>query len=124
VSTSTLPHQETIAEVLKSLETETTALFEHLDFGFLWEFPVFPPDPRGRKRVFEPPELFRGLIHCFYNDIYAPRPWSRNSQMTISGRFVGSIARHHGGRSAGSSTISPVSSKRSSPGFCKKYWSE
>jgi hypothetical protein len=73
VSTSTLPHRETIAKVLKSLETETTALFEHLDLGFLWEFPVFAPDPRGRKRVFEPPELFRGLLHCFYNNIYAPK---------------------------------------------------
>jgi hypothetical protein len=72
VSTASLPHQDTIAEVLKSLETETTALFEHLHLQFLFEFPVFAPDPRGRPREFEPPELFRGLLHCFYNDIYEP----------------------------------------------------
>lgn len=77
MSTSTLPHQETIAEVLKSLETETTALLDHLSLEFLLEFPVFAPDPQGRKRVFEPPELFRGLLHCFYNDICAPKAMER-----------------------------------------------
>ena len=72
MSTTSLPHQDTIAEVLKSLETETTVLFKHLDLQFLYEFPVFAPDPRGRPREFFPPELFRGLLHCFYNDIYEP----------------------------------------------------
>jgi hypothetical protein len=72
VSTTTLPHQDTIAEVLKSLETETTVLFEHLELQFLYDFPVFAPDPRGRPREFHPPELFRGLLHCFYNDTYEP----------------------------------------------------
>jgi hypothetical protein len=92
VSTSTLPHQETIAEVLKSLETETTALFDHLKLGFLLEFPVFSPDPRGRKRVFEPPELFRGLLHCFYNDTH-PKRWSKNSQtMILAGLWIRSTA--------------------------------
>ena len=72
MSTTTLPHQDTIAEVLKSLETETTALFEYLDLQLLYEFPVFAPDPRGRTREFHPPVLFRGLLHCFYDDIYEP----------------------------------------------------
>jgi hypothetical protein len=68
VSTTTLPHQETVAEVLKALETETTALFDYLRLEFLLELPVFAPDPRGRTRVFEPPELFRGLLHCSYEN--------------------------------------------------------
>lgn len=72
MSTTTLPHQETITKVLKSLETETTVLFKHLELQFLFEFRVFAPDPRGRTREFDPPELFRGLLHCFYNDIYEP----------------------------------------------------
>jgi hypothetical protein len=41
VSTTTLPYQETVAEVLKSLETETTALFDYLRLEFLLELSVF-----------------------------------------------------------------------------------
>ena len=69
MSTTTLPQQDTITKVLKSLETEITVLFEHLDLQFL--YPVFPRSPRA-KREFHPPELFRGLLHCFYNEIYEP----------------------------------------------------
>lgn len=41
-----------ITEVLKSSETETTVLFEHLDLQFLYQITVFAPDPQVRARNF------------------------------------------------------------------------
>lgn len=32
---------------------------------------------RGRTRVLEPPELLKGVLHCFYYEIYGPRPMAR-----------------------------------------------
>ncbi len=72
-----LPDTDTVEQVFKALETETTALFEQLDFSFLVDLPVFAPDSRGRTRVHEPPELLKGVLHCFYNDIYGLRPMAR-----------------------------------------------
>ena len=76
-SKSVLPSNDTVEQVFKALETETAALFEHLDLSFLMDYPVFAPDPRGRTRVHKPPELLKGVLHCFYNDIYGPRPMAR-----------------------------------------------
>jgi hypothetical protein len=64
-----LPDNDMVEQVFKTLETETTVLFEQLDFSFLMDLPVFAPDSRGRTRVHEPPELLKGILHCFYNDI-------------------------------------------------------
>ncbi len=72
-----LPDNNTVAQVFKALETETTALFENLDLAFLTDYPVFAPDSRGRTRVHEPPELLKGILHCFYDEIYGPRPMAR-----------------------------------------------
>lgn len=36
-SKSDLPDNDTVEQVFKALETETTALFEHLDLSFLTE---------------------------------------------------------------------------------------
>ena len=66
-----LPDNDTVEQVFKALETETTALFENLDLSFLMDLPVFAPNSRGRTRVHEPPELLKGVLHCFYNDIVA-----------------------------------------------------
>ncbi|MFC7251913.1 transposase [Halomicroarcula sp. GCM10025324] len=76
-TSSVLPDNATVEQVFKTLDTETTALFEQLDLSFLTDYPVFAPDPRGRTRVHEPPELLKGVIHCFYSDIYGPRPMAR-----------------------------------------------
>ncbi len=76
-SKAVLPDNDTVAQVSKALETETTALLEHLDLLFLMDYPVFAPDSRGRTRIHEPPELLKGLLHCFYNEIYGPRPMAR-----------------------------------------------
>ncbi len=40
--------------------------------------PVFAPESRGRTRVHEPPELLKGVLHCFCHDIYAR--WTGTSQ--------------------------------------------
>lgn len=69
-----LPDNDTVEQVFKALETETKALLKHLDLSFVEEYPVFAPDSRGRKRVHNPPELFKGVLHCFYHEIYGPRP--------------------------------------------------
>jgi hypothetical protein len=76
-TSSVLPDNATVEQVFKTLDTETTALFEQLDLSFLTDYPVFAPDPRGRTQVHEPPKLLTGVLHCFYSDIYGPRPMAR-----------------------------------------------
>ena len=76
-TSSVLPDNATVEQVFKTLDTETTALFEQLDLSFLVDCPVFAPNLRGRTRVHEPPELLKGILHCFYHDIYDPRPTAR-----------------------------------------------
>jgi hypothetical protein len=58
-------------------------LFEHLYFEFLEEFDVFPPAETGRTRDYEPPELMRGFLHCYYHDIYGIRPVERELRETV-----------------------------------------
>lgn len=41
---SVLPSNDTVKQGFKALETETAALFEHLDLSFLTTYPVFAPD--------------------------------------------------------------------------------
>ena len=76
-TSSVLPENNTVEQVFKTLETETTALFEQLDLSFLMDYAVFAPDSRGRTRVHQPPELLKGVLHCFYHDIYGLRPMAR-----------------------------------------------
>jgi hypothetical protein len=61
-------------------------LFECLSFGFYWSTTCSPPphpDCRGRTRVHEPPELFCGFLHCYYEDIYGTRPGARELQKPL-----------------------------------------
>ena len=74
---SVLTDNATVKQVFKSLDTETTALFEVLDLSFLMGYPVFAPDSRGRTRVHQPSKLLKGVLHCFYHDIYRLRPMAR-----------------------------------------------
>ncbi len=84
-SSQTLREADSIHEFFSLVATETLALFEHLEFGFLNEYDVFAPPPRspGRTRDHEPPELFRGFLHCYYKDIYGVRPVARELQNTL-----------------------------------------
>ncbi len=62
---------------------ETVPLFEYLEFEFLLEYDVFAPCDRGRTRVHEPPELFQGFLHCYYEDVYGTRPVTRELQKPL-----------------------------------------
>jgi hypothetical protein len=58
-------------------------LFEHLSFEFLDGFDVFAPAQTGRTREHEPLKLMRGLLHCYYYDIYRIRPVEQELQNTV-----------------------------------------
>ncbi|AUX09842.1 transposase [Halalkaliarchaeum desulfuricum] len=62
------------------METIPLALFEHLDFSFLTDFPVFAPDPWRRTRDHKPPELLKGVLYCFSREIYSPEEIARELQ--------------------------------------------
>ncbi|AUX10562.1 ISH3 family transposase [Halalkaliarchaeum desulfuricum] len=49
-----LPDNDTVEQVFKALETETTALFEHLDLSFLIDLPVFAPSIGGEHGSMSP----------------------------------------------------------------------
>jgi len=79
----TLQAETSIDRFFSCAATETLALFEHLDFSFLDDFDVFAPARRGRTRLHHPQQLFRGFLHCYYKDIYGPRPIERELQNTF-----------------------------------------
>ncbi len=64
--------------------TETVPLFE-----FLLEYDVFAPSKRGRTRVHQPPDLFRGFLHCYYEDVYGTRPVTRELQYGLVWYYCG-----------------------------------
>jgi hypothetical protein len=76
-SANTLREEASVDNFLNVVATETVPLFEHLEFEFLTDYDVFAPSVRGRTRVHQPPELFQGFLHCYYKDIYGPRPVTR-----------------------------------------------
>jgi len=69
-----------VEDFLNVAATETVPLFEHLDFDFLLEYDVFAPASRGRTRVHEPPDLFCGFLHCYYENVYGTRSVTRELQ--------------------------------------------
>jgi len=77
MESATLQSEPSVESFLNAVETETFGLFEQLSFEFLSEFDVFAPPPPGRTRVHEPAQLMRGVLHCYYKDIYGIRPAAR-----------------------------------------------
>ena len=77
MSTTSLQNHPSVKELFKHVDTIPLALFEHLDFSFLTDFPVFAPDPWGRTRDHEPPELLKGVLYCFSREIYSPEEIGR-----------------------------------------------
>ena len=77
MSATSLQNHPSVEELFKHVDTIPLALFEHLDFSFLTDFPVFAPDPRGRTRDHEPPELLEAVIYCFSREIYSPEEIAR-----------------------------------------------
>jgi len=82
-NTQTLQNVTSVDDFLNVAATETVPLFEYLSFGFLLEYDVFAPACRGRTRVHRLPELFRGFLHCYYEDIYGTRPVARELQKPL-----------------------------------------
>lgn len=58
-------------------------LFEYLEFDFLREYGVFAPCERGRTRVYTARKLFRGVLYCYYEDVYGTRPVTRELQKPL-----------------------------------------
>ena len=79
-TTTALQDIDSVDGFLNVAATETVSLFEHLEFEFLLEYDVFAPSKRGRTRVHQPPDLFRGFLHCYYKSIYGTRPVTRELQ--------------------------------------------
>ena len=79
-TTATLQDVASVDEFLNVAATETVPLFEHLSFEFLRDYDVFAPASRGRTRVHQPPDLFCGFLHCYYEDVYGTRPVTRELQ--------------------------------------------
>ena len=77
MSATTPQNHPSFEELFKDVDTVPLALFEHLDLSFLEEFPVFAPDPWGRTREHEAPELFKGVLYCFSRDIYGVKAVTR-----------------------------------------------
>jgi len=88
-TTTTLQGVDSVDEFLNVAATETVPLFEHLEFEFLLEYDVFAPSKRGRTRVHQPPDLFRGFLHCYYKDIYGTRPVTRELQNRLVWYYCG-----------------------------------
>jgi len=65
MSATPMQNHPSVEELFKHVDTIPLALFEHLEFSILTDFSVFAPSERGRTRVHEPPDLFRGFLHCY-----------------------------------------------------------
>ena len=88
-TTATLQDLDSVDDFLNVAATETVPLFEHLEFEFLLNYDVFAPASRGRTRVHEPPDLFRGFLHCYYEDVYGTRPVTRELQHGLVWYYCG-----------------------------------
>ncbi|RKS75837.1 DDE family transposase [Haloarcula quadrata] len=88
-TTATLQDLDSVDAFLNVAATETVPLFEHLEFEFLLEYDVFAPASRGRTRVHQPPDLFRGFLHCYYEDVYGTRPVARELQHGLVWYYCG-----------------------------------
>lgn len=77
MSATPLQNHPSVEELFNHVDTIPLALFEHLEFSFLTAFPVFAPDPWGRTRDHEPPELLKGVLYCFSRELYSPEEIAR-----------------------------------------------
>jgi len=77
---ASLSDDDTVAQIFISLEAETTALLEPLCLSFFTDYSVFAPSNQWRTRIHKPPELLKGVLHCFCRDIYGPRPMEGDTQ--------------------------------------------
>jgi len=50
---------------------------------------VFAPGERGRTQVHQPPDLFSGFLHCYYENVYGTRPVTRELQQSLVWYYCG-----------------------------------
>ncbi len=82
-SATTLQGVASVDDFLNVAATETAPLFEYLEFEFLLGT-TCSPRFEGRTRVHNPPELFKGFLHCYYKGIYGTRPVTRELHNTLT----------------------------------------
>jgi hypothetical protein len=88
-TSATLQDIASVDDFLNVAATETVPLFDYLEFEFLLEYDVFAPSKRGRTRVHQPPDLFRGFLPCDYEDVYGTRPVTRELQHSLVWYYYG-----------------------------------
>ena len=88
-TTATLQDVGSVDEFLNVAAIETVPLFEYLSFDFLRDYDVFAPASRGRTRIHQPPDLFCGFLHCYYEDVYGTRPVTRELQNGLVWYYCG-----------------------------------
>ena len=89
ISSKALQDVASVNEFLNAAATETVPLFEHLDFEFLLEYDVFAPSNRERTRVHKPPDLFCGVLHCYYENVHGTRLVTRELQHSLVWYYCG-----------------------------------
>lgn len=67
---ATLQDDYSVESFFNVVEIEMLASFEHLSFEVPETLDVFIPTEMGRTRDHEPPEMMRGFLHCYAQDIY------------------------------------------------------
>ena len=50
---------------------------------------MFAPSKWGRTRVHQPPDLFPGFLHCYYENVYGTRPVTRELQHSLVWYYCG-----------------------------------
>jgi hypothetical protein len=88
-TSATLQDVVSADDFLNVAATETVPLFEYLEFEFLLEYDVFAPSNQERTRVHKPPDLFRGFLHCHYEDVYGTHPVTRELQHGLVWYYCG-----------------------------------
>jgi len=88
-STNALQDVASVDDFLNAAATETVPLFDHFEFEFLLEYDVFAPGERRRTRVHKPPDLFRGFLHCYHENVYGTRPITRELQYSLVWYYCG-----------------------------------
>ena len=79
-TTATLRDVASVGELLNVAATETAPLFERLLFEFSARLRCVRPLEAGANTSASAPDLFRELLHCYYEDVYGTRPVTRELQ--------------------------------------------
>lgn len=83
MSPATLRDNPTVEKFFNVVEAETLTLIEHLPFEFRKESDVFAQARTRRTRDFELLDFMRGVLYCYYRDIWGIRPVARELNNTV-----------------------------------------